>query len=123
LLEAVFGQMDEPERTGMDYKKWLRANWDRAAAVLCVVLGGLVLCIGWWGTARTAYPAAQIPYVVSGGIGGALLIALGATLLISADLRDEWQALDQIAQLLRRSTPELSKGSIPPMSQPSQWNG
>jgi hypothetical protein len=38
---------------------------------------------------------------VSGGIGGGLLIVVGAALLVSADLRDEWHKLDRIERLLR----------------------
>jgi hypothetical protein len=85
----------------MDFKQWLRKNPDRAAAWAAVLIGGLVLFFGWQGASRTEYPAEQLPYIISGGIGGALVVALGATLLISADLRDEWQKLDRIERRLR----------------------
>jgi hypothetical protein len=88
----------------MDLKRWLRANWDRAAAWLCVALGVLFLFIGWEGVSNAAYPAQQLPYILSGGVGGALLVAMGATLLISADLRDEWQKLDRIEKKLDQVT-------------------
>ena len=87
----------------MDLKRWIRANWDRVAAWACVAVGALVLILGWHGVARSAYPAQQMPYIISGGIGGALLVALGATLLISSDLRDEWQKLDRIESRLAES--------------------
>jgi hypothetical protein len=93
----------------MDLKRWIRANWDRVAAWSCVVLGAVVLILGWHGVANSAYPAQQMPYIVSGGIGGALLVALGATLLISSDLRDEWQKLDQIEQRLAESDGESTE--------------
>jgi hypothetical protein len=85
----------------MDFKQWLRKNPDRAAAWAAVLVGALVLFFGWQGASRTEYPAEQLPYIISGGIGGALVVALGATLLISADLRDEWQKLDRIERRLR----------------------
>jgi hypothetical protein len=53
---------------------------------------------------KSAYPAEQLPFILSGGIGGALMVALGATLLISADLRDEWQKLDRIEKKLDQVT-------------------
>lgn len=84
----------------MRRQEWVRANWDRFGAWICVAVGVLVLFLGWQGVSRQVYPASQLPYVISGGIGGALLIAFGATLLISADLRDEWQKLDEIASRL-----------------------
>jgi hypothetical protein len=88
----------------VDVKRWLRANWDRAAAWFCVVLGVVFLFIGWEGVSKSAYPAEQLPFILSGGIGGALMVALGATLLISADLRDEWQKLDRIEKKLDQVT-------------------
>jgi hypothetical protein len=87
----------------MDLKRWIRANWDRVSAWTCVAVGVLVLILGWHGVARSAYPAQQMPYIISGGIGGALLVAIGATLLISSDLRDEWQKLDRIEARLAES--------------------
>jgi hypothetical protein len=100
----------------VDWKRWLRANWDRTGAWLCVVVGALVLLLGWRGVSDTAYPAEQLPYIVSGGIGGALVIALGATLLISADLRDEWRKLDRIERRLAalEPTPEPTAQEPPP---------
>jgi len=93
----------------MDLKRWLRTNPDRAAAWVCVALGALVLLLGWEGSSNTAYTAEQLPYIISGGIGGALLVALGATLLISADLRDEWHKLDRIE---KRLSPPVSSDPV-----------
>jgi hypothetical protein len=84
----------------MDPKQWFRKNPDRVVAWVAIGFGALVLYLGWDGASNTAYPAEQLPYILSGGIGGALLVALGATLLISADLRDEWRKLDRIEKRL-----------------------
>jgi hypothetical protein len=105
----------------MDLKRWLRANWDRAAAWLCVVLGVVFLLLGWEGVSKAAYPAEQLPFILSGGIGGALMVAMGATLLISADLRDEWQKLDRIEKKLDQVTVTAveSNGKHVPSAEPS----
>lgn len=79
----------------------LRSQWDRATAILAVMLAGLVLLIGYFGVASTSYPAEQTPYIVSGGILGILLAAVGATLWLSADMRDEWRKLDELSEQLR----------------------
>jgi hypothetical protein len=84
----------------MDPKQWLRKNPDRVGAWLAIVLGAVVLFIGWQGASTTEYPAEQLPYILSGGIGGVLLVGVGATLLLSADLRDEWRKLDRIERRL-----------------------
>ena len=84
----------------MDIVKALRVNWDRVAAVACALLGGLCLLGGWLGASDALYPAEQIPYFISGGLGGLLLVAVAATLWLSADLRDEWRHLDGLEQRL-----------------------
>jgi hypothetical protein len=84
----------------MDLNKLLRTQWDRTAAIASVALGAVFLLIGWIGVSGTAYLAEQAPYIVPGGIGGVFLLGIGATLWISADLRDEWRKLDRIERAL-----------------------
>lgn len=80
---------------------FLRRQWDRIAAWCCVVVGAMALLIGWMGVSDTPYPAEQIPFVISGGIGGVFLLGVGAMLWISADIHDEWRKLEEIDELLR----------------------
>lgn len=80
----------------MDLKSLIRANVDRAVALALVVLGVIVVVIGWLGVSRTGLAAEQIPYLVSGGIGGIILVIVGCTVWVSADLHDEWRRLDAI---------------------------
>lgn len=98
----------------MNLKHWVRANPDRAGAWTAVTLGSIVLFLGWQGASTTEYPAEQLPYIISGGIGGALLVAVGATLLISADLRDEWRKLDRIESCLQAATRDGSPEIVTP---------
>jgi hypothetical protein len=66
-----------------------------------IVAGAVVLILGWVGVSRYAYPADQLPYIISGGIGGLFLVGVGAMLWLSADLRDEWRMLRRIDEALR----------------------
>ena len=86
----------------MDLKTWLRAQWDRVLGALGVGVGILALALGYRGVADTPFPAEQIPYVVSGAVLGIVLIGIGLTSWLSADLRDEWRKLDRIERLLER---------------------
>ena len=83
---------------------WLRAQWDRALAIGLFLASGACLIVGWIGVRGQALTALQVPYVVSGGIGAIVLIGLGATFWISADLRDEWRAIDEIRRHLPDET-------------------
>jgi hypothetical protein len=97
----------------MDVRRWLRTQWDRVAAWVLIAVGALALVLGWAGASNTPFPAEQIPYVLSGGIGGALLVGLGAALLLSADARDEWQKLDRIERLLARGGKDETSVDVP----------
>lgn len=87
----------------MDLLNYVRNQWDRVAAWVCVLAGAVVLLIGWLGISRTAYPAEQNPYLISGGLAGIFLLGLGGVLWLSADLRDEWRKLDSIERRLQET--------------------
>jgi hypothetical protein len=85
----------------MELLAWLRAQWDRVGAWVLIVLGSVVLLVGWVGVSRSEYPAQQLPYLLSGGVGGLFFLGLGVAMWLSADLRDEWRKLDTIEDELR----------------------
>ena len=58
-------------------------------------VGALIILIGWIGVSGTPVVAKQIPYVVSGGIGGVLLAILGAYFLGTEELRKDSGRLDR----------------------------
>jgi hypothetical protein len=80
----------------MNLITWLRNQWDRVGAAVCIVAGAVLVLAGWLGASRTPYTVEQIPFVVSGGLGGLFLLGLGAMSWLSADLRDEWRMLHDI---------------------------
>jgi hypothetical protein len=84
----------------MDLIKVLQKQWDRVLALGLTITGAVFLISGWVGVSGTAVLAEQAPYIVSGAIGGIFLLGVGATLWISADLRDEWRKLDRIEKAL-----------------------
>jgi hypothetical protein len=75
---------------------WIRNQWDRVGAWACVIAGALMVLFAWLGASHTPYTVEQIPYIISGGIGGLFLLGLGAMLWVSADLRDQWRTMEQI---------------------------
>ena len=84
-------------------KAWilLRAEWDRALGVLLIAVGGVGLLLGYRGVSESVFVGQQLAYVVSGGLGGLFLGAVGVALLVCADLHDEWRKLDRIESAMR----------------------
>ena len=80
---------------------WLRADWDRAAGIALIIAGAVSLYIGYQGIADSAFVVEALSYMASGGLVGVLLVAGGLTLLVSADLHDEWRKLDRIEAAIR----------------------
>jgi hypothetical protein len=93
------------------------------AGIVLPLLGLLAIGIGWWGASGSAYPAEQLPYVISGGLLGVGLIVAGAALFVRYSMTRYlrfWllrmiyeersqtdrtvEALDRVERLLRSAT-------------------
>jgi len=87
----------------------------RALAAVLTVAGIVVVLIGYLGVRNQSHVELQLPYLISGGIGGLVLLGLGALVLIQYQMRvqarrftemtdslDEWkdQALAELRGFL-----------------------
>ncbi|HZQ77997.1 MAG TPA: hypothetical protein VFE55_11745 [Acidimicrobiia bacterium] len=93
----------------MDLMTWLRAEWDRVLGFGLIALGAVLLVLGYLGVSNSPYVAEQLSYITSGGLGGLFLLGAGATLLILADLHDEWRKLDRVEAMLSGEIPVPAK--------------
>ena len=77
------------------------------AGLAITATGGAVLAGGWAGLDRSSLLSEQIPWIVSGGLGGLALVAVGLHLFSSAGLAAERRRLERVeaAILARRDTP------------------
>jgi hypothetical protein len=101
------------------FVSWLRAEWDRAAGVGFLVAGAISLAVGYAGVADAAYVPQALSFIASGGFFGLLLVAVGATLLITAALHDEWRKLDRIEQSIDRLADTLGAVDLTPTDVPT----
>ena len=62
--------------------------------------GALLMLLGYMGVSREAIPAKQIPYLVSGGLGGIFVALLGAYFLGTQQLRNDSGRLDRLEQMV-----------------------
>ena len=80
--------------------EWARVQWDRALGALAVLIGAILLLVGWVKISDTGFVSEQLPYLASAGLGGVFLLGLGGMLWLSADLRDQWRELRGIRSRL-----------------------
>jgi hypothetical protein len=99
----------------MELRRFLMQNKTRACAALAFVTGAVALVIGWHGTAHSSLTSEQIPYLVSGAIFGLFALGTAGILWLSADLRDDYDKLDEIARALHGlSADEVGRGGSTP---------
>jgi hypothetical protein len=63
-------------------------------------IGALLVLLGYLGVSREAIVEKQIPYLVSGGIGGVLLCIVGAYFLGTEELRRDSGRLDRLETMV-----------------------
>ncbi len=92
---------------------------------ILIAAAALLMLMGYLGVSRESLPAKQIPYLVSGGIGGILLAVIGAYFLGTQEMRNDSGRLDRLermveelhaALLTRADAPPLTNGSSPTAS-------
>jgi hypothetical protein len=79
---------------------WLRSQWDREAGYGCIAVGAACLTVTVVRICRSPGVLGQLSYLSSGAFLGLLLGVVGTTLLIAADLHDEWRKLERIEAAL-----------------------
>jgi hypothetical protein len=67
---------------------------------ILVGLGALAVLAGYLGVSRQALVAKQLPYLISGGITGLALIALGTFYLMTEELRRDSGRLDRLERMM-----------------------
>ncbi len=72
------------------------ADWRPKAGWALIVLGALLVIGAYIGVSGADSEVLQLPYLVSGGIGGLAAVAVGSALLVSADVRHDRERLGRI---------------------------
>lgn len=72
----------------------------RAGGVLLTAVGLVVVLAGYLGMRDEADVALQLPYVMSGGLGGLALVGLGVVLVLHAQLREQARQAAEITDQL-----------------------
>jgi hypothetical protein len=95
------------------YWTWAVSQWDRVIGWVCVAAGAVLTVTGALNVAAAEDQLDQLSYLATGPALGLFLLGLGAILIVTADLRDDWAKLDEVAAALRPST-DTDDGPAPP---------
>jgi hypothetical protein len=90
-----------PAKTGP--ARWLRVEADRVTGWVLVVGSVVWLAVGARLVSGALYTPKQVAYVISGGLGAMVVLALGLAALLLADTRDEERKLALIDAALPRA--------------------
>jgi hypothetical protein len=80
--------------------KWVGRATRPVWGWILVGLGFLLVLIGYLGISREALVAKQLPYLISGGIGGIALVGFGAMLVGTEDLKRTYERIDHLEDLV-----------------------
>jgi len=67
---------------------------------LLVGIGFVFVLVGYLGISREALVAKQLPYLISGGIGGIALVGFGAMLVGTEDLKRTQERIDHLERMV-----------------------
>lgn len=91
----------------------MKIGWGKLGGHLAIVycLAGFVLIfLGWNGAASYDNVSAQMPYLVSGGIGGLALVVVGAGLMVAQSNRADRAVLQGTLEDVRDSLERMAAG-------------
>ena len=84
----------------------MKLRWDKLGGLLGILyclVGALLIFLGWNGAASYDRVSAQMPYLVSGGLGGLALVVLGSALIVTHSHRNDRASLQATLEDLRET--------------------
>lgn len=87
------------------------AGWVLAA------VGVVVIIIGWYGVSGQALVAKQLPYLISGGLGGVALVGIGAAMISAERRRQDTGRIERLEEMVA----ELRSVLVSHPEAPADW--
>jgi hypothetical protein len=101
----VVARAEAPVRTEPDpalFWSWMAKAIRPRLGWILTGLGALAIVIGYLGVSTRVLVAEQLPYVISGGIGGIALVIVGGVFLATDDTHNSVERLDELAAEVRQ---------------------
>lgn len=87
---------------GADFWRWVGKATRPVVGWVLIGIGVLIIIIGYFGVSRESIVAKQMPYLISGGVGGMLFVAVGAVFIATEDIRRDSGRLDRLEEMVQQ---------------------
>jgi hypothetical protein len=106
-----------------EFWRWAWHSVRAHAGWIFIVVGMLLVLLGYLGVSRESVVAKQVPYIVSGGIGGIVAAVFGAYLLATNELRRDSGRLDRLEAMVTDLHGALLRRTDTPATDAASDNG
>jgi len=103
-IVAASHSADQPVPDTALFWRWVASATRPVVGWILTALGALAILFGYLGLSRKAFVGEQLPYLISGGIGGMVLVIVGGVFLATEDIRRNLARVDD----LQRTVGELT---------------
>jgi hypothetical protein len=99
-LETITTAADDELPDPRLFWRWVGRAVEPYAGWVSMIVGALLILLGYLGVSREALVAKQLPYLISGGIGGVALVGLGGAYITLSGLRHDSGRLDRLERMV-----------------------
>jgi hypothetical protein len=122
--ERPAGRAPKEKRRSGGAGAFLKTNARLVVALVLLVLGVVLVILGWYGAAHTNILTEQIPYFISGGLLGMALIIVAGVVGSSASLeRENREMRRELTRAMRAAPAERRSSPYPLSAVPSAQDG
>ena len=94
------GADDEQLPDAALFWKWAADAVRPWAGWILAALGIIVIIVGWYGVSGEALVAKQLPYLISGGLGGVALVGIGAAMISAERRRQDTGRIERLEEMV-----------------------
>src|SRR5438067_5530389 len=93
-------EQDIPAPDSALFWRWAGRASRPVVGWVLIGLGALAILVGYFGISDRVLVAEQLPYLISGGIGGMALVIIGGVMLATQDVRRDADRLDDFERTM-----------------------
>jgi hypothetical protein len=94
------GPDDEQLPDAALFWRWAAAAVRPWAGWILAGVGIVVIIVGWYGVSGEALVAKQLPYLISGGLGGVALVGIGAAMISAERRRQDTGRIERLEEMV-----------------------